>query len=119
MEVGPSFEDHLEEMEAALESGEKDDEARSEARRKLMEHVTVQCAQYKLLYSKNQRALEKKKAFQYYPLPRLYRVRPVMTEKLMVDLMEKNKALLEEMTELVAKNEELARLEELPLAEYA
>jgi hypothetical protein len=119
MEVGPTFEDRLDELEAAQASVEHDDASQSASRRKLMETVTVQTAQFALLHSKNRKALEKKKDYQYYELPRIYRVRPVMTEKLMTDLINKNTALLEEMTELVKKNEELASLETMPLAEYA
>ena len=42
-------------------------------RRKLMEHVTVQNAQYLNLYNKNLRFLQLKKEYKYYPLGRLYR----------------------------------------------
>ena len=112
MEVGPSFEDYMDELEEAQRNSEQDDTERSEARRKLMEHVTVQIAQYNLLAGKNERFVETKKNFKFYPIPRLYRVRPVMPEKMMVDLIEKNKALLEEVTELVGKNEAIATMEE-------
>lgn len=119
MEVQPSFEDRLDELEAAQASEEGDDATQAAARRKLMETVTVQTAQFASLHSKNRKALEKKKDYQYYELPRIYRVRPVMTEKLMTDLINKNTALLAEITELVKKNEELATLETMSLAEYA
>lgn len=67
---------------------------------------------------RNARALEKKKEYKYFELPRLFRVRPVMEEAMMVELIEKNRALLEEITGLVAKNEKIAALDAMALADY-
>ncbi len=50
-------------------------------RRKLMEQVAVQLANYQLLQSKNSRAVAKKKDYQYYEIPKLYAIRPVMPQK--------------------------------------
>ena len=62
---------------------------------------------------------QKKKEFKYYELPRLFRVRPVMSDKMMVELIEQNQALLEQITELVGKNEKIATLDSMALVDFA
>jgi hypothetical protein len=84
-----------------------------------MERVTVQLAQYQLLVSKNQRFVKAARDYKYYELPKLYIVRPVMTEKNMVDCLNKNQELLQIVTDLVAKNEAIAKLDAQALVDYA
>ncbi len=55
----------------------------------------------------------------YYELPKLYLIRPVMAEKVMKDLLSKNHDLLEITTQLVAKNEATAKLDNMALVDYA
>lgn len=72
-----------------------------------------------MLWGKNQRALQKKKEYKYYDIPRIFLIRPVMSEEMITDLLEKNQEILNQMTELVAKNERFAELDSMSLIDYA
>ena len=117
--IAPDFSKEVDLLDAKLRVEEEKDVASSSNRRKLMENVTAQIAQYNLLEKRNERAVAKKKEYQYYEIPRLFIIRPVMEEDLVLDLIEKNKKILEQLNELIHKNEELAKLDTMELVEYA
>ncbi len=119
MHVGATFESYMDALEEAQAELLKVDDVKTAARRKMMEHVAVQVAQYQILLGRNARALQKKKEFRYYELPRLFRVRPVMADKMVVELIEANQALLDQITDLVAKNEKIATLDSMALVDFA
>jgi len=119
MRVGATFESVMDALEEDQAQKVREDDEKTAARRKLMEQVAVQIAQYQNLLGRNTRAVQKKKEFKYYELPRLFRVRPVMSDKMMAELVEQNRVLLEQITELVGKNEKTAVLDSQALVDFA
>lgn len=107
MEVGPTFEEYAGKLEAAQQAEDAKERAETTARRKLMERVAVHAAQYQMLAGKNARMVAAAKDYQYYALPKLYVVRPVMTQAEMEGFIAKNQEILDIATALVAKNEKV------------
>ncbi len=58
MQVGATFESYMDALEEEQARLLREDDEKTAARRKLMEHVAVQIAQYQILLGRNTRAVQ-------------------------------------------------------------